>query len=301
MSKRLLLTGAGGFVAGSIIAQAGDAWEVHAVSRKPALAERAGLAWHMIDPLAEGPLENLARELRPAAMMHTAAIAGIDYCQNHRAEADLVNTTFAARMVRAAEELDCKLVHLSTDNVFDGTRGLYTEEDPPAPVNYYGQTKMAADVAVQATTIPWVIARVSLVMGLPVLGEGNSFLSRMMAVLEKGERLGVPADEIRSPVDVVTLGQSLLELAANDFTGIINMAGDEVVDRCEMVRRIARTLGCSPDLVFANDPTEIPGRAPRPVDVSLSNALAKKVLQTPTAGIAEGMKRILRLREGGGA
>jgi dTDP-4-dehydrorhamnose reductase len=140
-----------------------------------------------------------------------------------------------------------------------------------------------------------VVARVAIVMGLPMLGVGNSFLSKMIPVLERGETLGVPPLEIRSPVDVATLGQALLELADHDFTGIIHLSGNDVMNRCEMVQTLAKGLGFSPDLVVPNDPTDIPGRADRPVDVSLSNALARSVLATPFCGLDEGLKRVLAL------
>ena len=130
-------------------------------------------------------------------------------------------------------------------------------------------------------------------MGLPLLGVGNSFLSRMIPALKAGERLGVPDGEIRSPIDVVTLGQALLELAGASFTGTLHLAGTEVCNRCDMAATIAECLGYDASLVFANDPTDIPGRAERPRDVSLSVKRAQEVLNTPLVGIRDGLELIL--------
>src|SRR5690348_9440268 len=90
-TRRLIVTGAHGFVAGSVIAQAGAAWEVHAVSRGRALLERDGVCWHQIDPLQPEALAELFRDVRPHAAIHAAAIADIDFCQANRSIARQVN------------------------------------------------------------------------------------------------------------------------------------------------------------------------------------------------------------------
>jgi dTDP-4-dehydrorhamnose reductase len=188
-------------------------------------------------------------------------------------------------MCAHAGAVGAKLVYCSTDNVFDGTRGLYAEDDPVNPVNTYGATKVLGEQAVRRCEVPWVIARISIVMGLPMLGDGNSFVSRLLPAFEAEGPVGVPNNEIRSPVDVVTLGRALLELAGNDWTGVIHLAGNDVLDRCELVRRVAACLGHDPARVEPNDPSTIPGRDDRPLDASLSNALARQVLKTPMLGL----------------
>lgn len=293
MVRRLVLTGAGGFVGGSIAAQAGPEWEVHALTRKNALGGPAHVRWHALDPLDFDVLRGLVRAIDPDVIVHAAAMADIDYCEAHREETRRVNIAWTQQMAGLASECGARMVYLSTDNAFDGERGLYTEDDPPSPVNYYGESKVAGEEIVAAMDVSWVIARVSIVMGLPILGGGNSFMSRMIGKLEKGEPVGVPPVEIRSPIDLVTLGRALLELAGNPFTGIIHLSGNDVMNRCDFVRRIARRLGFPEDLVAINDPMTLPGRGPRPRDVSLANTKARRTLKTPMAGIDQGLDLVL--------
>ena len=85
--KKLIVTGANGFVAGSVLAQAGDDWQVHAVSRGGPLARRDHLHWHTCDPLAPAQLDRLFHAVRPEAVIHTAALADIDFCQTHQEDA----------------------------------------------------------------------------------------------------------------------------------------------------------------------------------------------------------------------
>src|SRR5262249_52877119 len=112
------------------------------------------------------------------------------------------------------------------------------------------------------------------------------------------KKVGVPDIEVRSPIDVITLGAALLELAQNDFTGTIHLGGNDVINRFVMAQRIARKLDYGDALVYPNNPENIPGRAPRPRDVSFDNSLARKTLKTPMVTIEEGLDLILAVEKG---
>lgn len=297
MAKKILITGGSGFVAGSMIRQIPEDTQAHIISRGPALVDPPNAHWHQLDTTDETALQDCINTVQPDAVVHTAAYAGIDFCQNNQEEAHRVNSALTASLAKATEALGAKFVYCSTDNVFDGVDGKYTEDSPTDPVNYYGETKVDGEVATRALSTPWVIARVAIVMGLPMVGTGNSFLSLMIPKFAAGEKVGVPQEEIRTPVDVVTLGRQLWELALNDFQGTIHLSGDDLVNRTEMVKRIAETLGYSRDLVYSNDPTDIPGRAARPIDVTLLNGLAHQVLENKPCDIAEGVRRIMAAQE----
>lgn len=285
MSTRVALTGAGGFVGGSILAQSPETIRLHALSRGEPLVRKLGVAWHTLDTLNAGDLFDALHTIRPNAILHVAAIAAIDPCETNHEQADLVNTTFTKHLVEYAGNNATRLVYVSTDNVFDGEKGRYVEGDPANPVNYYGKTKLASEEALRTLPHDWVIARTALVMGLPMLNTGNAFLSKMLPALEKGEPLGVPEEEVRSPIDVVTLGQALLELAQNDFQGVLHLAGNDIMNRLEMVQRIAKHAGFTKANIYANDPSNIPDRAPRPRDVSFLNTRARESLNTEFLGL----------------
>lgn len=291
--RKLLVTGANGFVAGSIVAQAGAAMELHAISRGKPLTARPGLHWHTCVSLAAGPVAEVFREIRPDVVIHTAALADIDFCQANPAAAREANVEFTRTLAQLCADSRCRLVFCSTDTIFDGERAPYTETDPPSPVNVYAETKVAAEQIVSQLGAQAGIARLSLVVGLPVLGAGNSFLTRMLASFREGRPVVVPDHEIRTPVDVITAGRALLELAGSDFSGIIHLAGSERLSRLAMARRIARRFGFPDHLVLAQSPAATPGRAPRPRDVSLANARACATLKTSMRTFDEALNLIL--------
>ena len=290
--KKLLVTGAHGFVAGSILAQAPAVWQLHAVSRGQPLAGRQRMQWHTCDQADE--LSKLFRKVRPDAVIHTAALADIDFCEKNHELALLANVALTRTYANLCADVGARFVFCSTDTVFDGERAPYVEEDPPAPVNVYAETKVEAERIVSELAAQSVVARLSLVVGLPVLGRGNSFLARMVASFREGRAFSVPAHEIRTPVDVITVGRALLELAGGDHHGIFHIAGNERLSRFEMAQKIAVRLEFSKELVVAQAGLTTPGRAVRPRDVSLDNAKARANLTTPMRNLDEGLSLILQ-------
>jgi dTDP-4-dehydrorhamnose reductase len=291
--KHLVVTGAQGFVAGSVLSQAGNDWEVHALSRSAVRARRDDLRWHVCDPLERDQLARLFREVRPQVVIHTAALADIDLCQAQPEVARAVNVNFTHTLATLCADAGSRLVFCSTDTVFDGEHAPYSESDVPGPVNFYAETKVEAEQVVSRLGTQAVIARLSLVVGLPALGAGNSFLPRMIAAFMDGRAVSVPAQEVRTPVDVMAVGRALLELAAGDHHGIFHLAGHSRVSRYEMARTIALRLGFTLDLVIPQGAAGPPGRAPRPRDVSLDNRKACAQLKTPMRTLDEGLSLIL--------
>jgi len=292
---KVLITGFNGFVAGSLLVQAPANWELHGVGRSEA-PDSSKAVYHRLDLLDAARLDRLVRDLRPDAVIHAAAIANIDLCEREPAMADAVNTGITERLAALCQEISARLVFCSTDTVFDGKRGCYTESDTPIAVNYYAKTKIRAEAAVLAADKRNVVARLALVMGMPMMGSGNSFLADMLGKLKRGETLQFADNEIRTPIDVVTLGAALNELASDAFGGIIHLAGNTRINRYEMARRIALQTGFPEAKIQAINSNALAGRAPRPDDASLDNSLARSILRTPLLSLEDGLALTLNGR-----
>ena len=175
-------------------------------SARPAI----GLAWHTLDlkePSAK--IRETLAVIAPDVVIHAAAIGDIDFCENHPQTARVVNVGITESVADYCGHSRARLIYLSTDNVFDGTQGNYVEEDEPAPINEYARTKAASETIVSAAGVDAVVARVALVMGFGLLGGGNSFLERTVPMFRDGRTIYVPPEEIRTPIDVVTLGRAV--------------------------------------------------------------------------------------------
>ena len=223
-------------------------------------------------------------------------MANIDTCQKNKEVAELANVEITRTIARLCKEYGAKMVFCSTDAVFDGTKGDYTESDAPHAVNFYAETKIKAEQIVLSASDKNVVARLALVMGLPVIGKGNSFLADTIGKLEKGMHVPFPVNETRTPIDVVTLGDALVELAGNHFGGIIHLSGCTKINRYQMALEIAKTLGYSTELIQSVDSNAMEGRAPRSNDVSMDNSLARKILKTPMLTMSEGLQLTLHFK-----
>ena len=294
---KLIVTGANGFVAGSVLTLAGQEWEVHAVSRGAPPARHGQIRWHTCDPQKPEQLTQLFQEVKPDAVIHTAALADIDFCQSHRKLAQVVNVDLTRTLAGLCGNTGARLVFCSTDTIFDGEQPLYDEDSPPTPINFYAETKVEAEQIVARLGEKSVIARLSLVVGLPVMGAGNSFLQRMIATLKAGQTVAATEREIRTPVDVITVGRALLELAAGHHSGIFHLAGHDRLNRFEIAQKIAARFGFPPERVIALPVAALPGRAARPRDASLNNAKACRQLKTPMRTLDEGLSLILETWE----
>lgn len=286
---KLLITGVNGFVAGSVIAHAKEKWEIHGIGRSESTSKEPELVYHVLDLLDDQKVVELFNKIRPVTVIHAAAMANIDACQNHQEMAEQVNVGITRTIAHLCREYGAKMIFCSTDAVFDGMKGDYLETDAPHAVNFYAETKIKAEQIVLSASDKNVVARLALVMGLPVFGQGNSFLADLIEKLRKGILIPFPVNETRTPVDVITLGSALVELAGHQFGGIIHLSGSTKINRYLMALEIATTLGYSTELIQSVDSNSMKGRAPRSNDVSMDNSLAKQILKTPMRTLAEGL------------
>lgn len=143
-----------------------------------------------------GAIRAMVRALRPDVIVNAAAYTAVDQAENDVAQAMLVNGQAPGVMAEEARQLAALLVHYSTDYVFDGSKsGSYTEEDPTSPLNAYGRTKLAGELAIQSVGCRYLILRTSWVYGL----RGKNFLRTILRLAGEREELRIVADQIGTP------------------------------------------------------------------------------------------------------
>jgi dTDP-4-dehydrorhamnose reductase len=203
-------------------------------------------------------VNELFERLRPETVIHTA----------YRHEDASVNVEGSENVARAAAAIGARLVHLSTDVVFDGRKGEpYVEEDPPSPVSGYGVSKAEAERRVAAAHPESLIVRTSLIVG------GAEASKHELAATGPGPWF---TNEIRSPVQVTDLACALLELADLDVTGPLHVAGADGLSRAELAELIAGR----PVLTAEAPPT-------RPLDCRLDSTRVQALIRTRLRGIRE--------------
>jgi dTDP-4-dehydrorhamnose reductase len=210
------------------------------------------------------------RKARPQVVLHAAAMARISDCIRNPDHASRVNAEGSAMLARLAAEVGARLVHVSTDLVFDGGKGAYREEDAAEPLSVYGRTKRDAETAILAYP-GHAVVRLSLLFGPSVVGRAT-FFDEQVAALRAGRPVTLFVDEWRTPLSLATAADALTALAKSDYVGLIHLGGPERLSRWEMGLRLASRLGADPSLVIAGLRDRAPAPEPRPRDTSLDSS-----------------------------
>jgi dTDP-4-dehydrorhamnose reductase len=228
-----------------------------------------GVPLRLVDLADPQALAAAFAEARPDLIIHAAAWARLGDCHRDPAGAERVNTQGSAVLAELAARAGARLVLVSTDLVFDGERGGYREEDPPAPLSVYSRTKAAAEEVVLGRPQNAVV-RVSLLFG-PSLTGRPSFFDQQVTALGSGQPVPLFVDEWRTPLSLLTAAAALVEVARSDFTGRLHVGGPERLSRLEMGQRLAEFLGVGPAGIVAVRRADAPAAEPRPRDTSLDS------------------------------
>ncbi len=217
------------------------------------------------DPRAVG---ELIADVRPEAVIHTAAFTAVDACETQREVSWRVNVDGTANVASACREWGARLVHISTEYVFDGEGGPYTEDDVPNPVSHYGLTKLESEKAVKERCSDWAIARTTVLFG-EAPNVRPSFVAWLVDKLGKGEPVRVVDDQIGSPTLADNLAEMLLAILDSGRQGVYNTVGDSIIDRHSFAVIAAELFGLNPALIQRIKTSELNQPAPRPLKAGL--------------------------------
>lgn len=287
--SRIFITGGTGYLGAALVreaAAAGHAVAASYFSQAPPAPSPA--AWAPLDVRDALAVEELVEQLRPDVVIHTAFVQS-------GPELMAVTADGAGHVARAAALAGARLIHMSSDVIFDGERaGAYTEDDPPAPVSDYGRAKAAAEGLVARAHPGAAIVRTSLIYGFRPIDRISRFA---LDVAEGRSEARLFSDEHRCPVYVEDLAAALLELAGMDYAGVLNLAGAERVSRYELGRLIARAWGVDPAGLTPALSAESPVRRPRNCALAIDRAMS--LLRTPLRGVREVLRAEGRLQDEG--
>jgi len=292
---KILVIGGGGQLGTKIVEQAQEAHSLYAtyMTRKPPLEE---VRTNQVDKTDRETIQSLIRRLEPDAVIDTAAIHNVDYCETHREEARLVNVEGTRNIAEACGSLGAKMVFVSTDYVFDGEKELYKETDPPNPVNYYGQSKLEGEKAVRDACENHAIARTSVIyswVSTSTLqsssGKPVNFAMWLTQKLGKGEPVNIVTDQYSSPTLSDSLAETLIKVCEQDTTGLYHVAGKTRLNRYAFAKKLAEMMGYDQSLVNPIDSSNLKQVAKRPMDSSLDVEKIERTIGTTMLNIDEAL------------
>jgi dTDP-4-dehydrorhamnose reductase len=224
----------------------------------------------------------------PDVIINCAAITNVDACEMERETAWKVNVGGVEHIIEAARRGGATIVHVSSDYIFDGKNGPYTEDDRPEPLSYYGKTKLAGENALRASGLNFIIARTMILYGFAP-GVKQNFALWLIESLEKQTPVRIVDDQFGNPTLADDLAYGLLRAVELGKTGVYNIAGRDIVSRHEFALRIARAFGLDATLISPVKTAQLRQPAQRPLRSGLITLRAEVELGINPSTIEQGL------------
>ncbi len=231
--------------------------------------------YRSLDITNKEEIEALFQQELPTHIIHTAAITNVDYCELHPGESELVNVTATKYLVESANNVKAHFQFISTDFVFDGEKGNYSEEDDVNPLSEYARSKVKGEQITQSTAkFGWSIIRTIIVYGVGEKLSRSNLVIWAKGALEKGEAINIIDDQFRAPTYADDLASGCMGVILNNENGIFHISGPETMSIYQIVERIAEHFNYSMDNVCKISSTTLnqPAKRPPKTGFNLSKA-----------------------------
>ena len=292
--RTVLITGASGFVGENLAHRFAREVEValaYGTQRPRAVTEKA----FSVDLAVRDKFTRALGELAVDTVIHTAAMVSPDQCEKDPHMAQAINVEGTREVARWAEARNATMVYFSTDLVFDGKKGAYNEEDPPAPLNVYGRTKLAGEEEVLRICTRGVVVRLALSYGTTRGARGDWTLS-MRRALDAGKTLHLYTDQFRTPAYVGDTAEAVFRLARRGRNGIYHMGGGERISRHGFGQKFCHIFGLDEEKFIPVRMEETQMDAPRAPDCSLDTEKISREIGLVPCGVEQGL-RLQKLEE----
>jgi dTDP-4-dehydrorhamnose reductase len=267
MSIKILVTGSNGLLGQKLtdMLVANTAYELIASSKgKNRHPITSGYIYEELDVCEYADLERVISKHKPHAIIHTAAMTNVDQCESEKEACIKLNLRSVEHLAKLAEQYPFYLVHLSTDFVFDGEAGPYTESDMPKPLSYYGHSKLDAEKVLLASNIGYSILRTIIVYGVAADMSRTNIVLWAKGALEKGNPIKVVNDQYRMPTLAEDLAKACLLAIEKKAQGIYHISGKDYMSVIEMVKRIAAFFKLDDSIIEETDSSTLNQAAKRP-------------------------------------
>ncbi|HEY1039104.1 MAG TPA: SDR family oxidoreductase [Bacteroidia bacterium] len=247
--KKILITGANGLLGQKLVYKLREDKTVQLIATargENRLLGKDGYEYCSLDISDEKNVKEVLAKYLPDSVIHTAAMTNVDACELQQEECKKMNVDAVQYIVTALEELQSNhagykphLTHLSTDFIFDGTKGPLTEDEKPNPLSYYAWSKLEAENIVTKSALNWAIARTVLVYGVVDNASRSNIVLWAKSSLEQNKAINVVNDQFRTPTLAEDLADGCILIAKKEAKGVYNISGGDFMHILELVYRVA--------------------------------------------------------------
>ena len=254
---KVLVIGAAGFLGKHLVRDFSKANTVFGADK---YTDRKGL--HYLDLAKKESVKEAFLRFKPELVLLPASVTGVDFCEQNQDLAWAVNTEGPKEVAVAAKRQGVFLVFYSTDYIFDGAKGPYSEEDRPSPINFYGKTKLEAEKIIQKELNSFLIIRTCGLYGYEK--DGLNYAMQVYLALKEKRIVRAVCDQYGTPTYVEDLSAATLRLVKSKKEGVFNVAGPDCVNRVQLSRELADVFGFNKRLIQEARTEELKQAAERP-------------------------------------
>jgi dTDP-4-dehydrorhamnose reductase len=296
IKTRILIIGSNGMLGQSITEMfaSSDRFELLCTSiEKEPVNDKVN--YRSLDIMQKHKVKEIILNFFPDYIINTAAYTNVDLAETEKELAWKTNVSGVENISLYSWTVDAHLIHVSTDYIFDGKNGPYSEEDKPYPINYYGRTKLASENLIRTSGVRFTILRSNVLYGATKFGRPD-FVKWVVDSLKSKRIIKIVQDQFNNPTFINDLSQAISKIIEFKKEGIFNIAGAEILSRYEFALRIADYFRLDKSLIVPIKTEELNQPASRPMNsglITLKAATEIGYYPTPIENSFEKIQSIL--------
>lgn len=266
--KRILVTGSNGLLGQKLAELFSRSTNYNLLltsKQEHSVFDEEMIRYRQLDTAHKREVQSIVEEFEPEIIVNAAAVTNVDLCETERELAWKANVASVENLVYAAKLTGSKIIQVSTDYVFDGKSGPYSELDRPNPISYYGRTKLASENVIHAGGIPSTIVRTMVLYGAGLNVKAN-FALWLVQNLGEGKPVRVVDDQIGNPTLADDLAYAILKIVELDRSGLYHISGPDLISRYDVAIALAEIFGFNKKLITPVKTEAFNQPAPRPLN-----------------------------------
>ena len=265
---KVVITGSNGLLGQSLLnllLKEKDKYKVYGFSKGDNRSGRSDFNYLSLDITNKDKLIEQIQTINPNYIINTAAMTQVDACENNKTECDILNVEVVKWLSEICKKINAHLIHISTDFIFDGKKGWYTEIDEPNPLSYYGLSKLKSEQVLKKSTINYTILRTILVYGKVFDMSRSNIVLWVKESLENKQEITIVDDQYRTPTYVEDLAMACKISIDKNATGVFNIASSELLSIYEIAKQIAEVFNLDDSYIKPISTSTLNQSANRPV------------------------------------
>ncbi|MDZ7332155.1 MAG: dTDP-4-dehydrorhamnose reductase [candidate division KSB1 bacterium] len=290
--EKLVITGVNGLLGQKLLERSVSHYEVMGIDLHEApFQTKVKFTYRQLDLTKRRLVKQALAEFQPHYLINTAAMTDVDGCETQKEQCWKINVEAMDHIIQAVRRLGTKIVHLSTDYVFDGKSGPYVETDTPEPLGYYGKSKLASENLLIASGLEHAIVRTMVLYGHGIQTRPN-FVTWVIEKLNKGETVQVVTDQISNPTLADDLAEAILRIIERRKWDLFHICGSELIDRYHFALKIAEVFDLNQELIEPTTTAKLGQAATRPLKSGFIITKAQTELGIQMSDVTTGLKKL---------